>query len=193
MKEFLGEVLAEVSARHVHLSKKDLNELFGQNYELKEKNRLSQPGLFAAQETVIIRNKDKEIKNVRIVGPCRKETQIEISRTDAYYLDINPPVKKSGNLENTPGITIIGPKGEIQTEKGVIISQRHIHLTEEKAKEWDLKENDTVSAEIPGERETEYRKIVVRIDPEFDLAIHLDTDEGNAAGVTKNTKAKIYK
>lgn len=191
--KILGKVPIEVSARHIHLCPEDLNKLFGKGYKLEKFKPLSQPGMFAAKERVALRNKDKTIENVRIIGPCRKQTQIELSLTDAFNLGLNVPVKDSGSLENTPGITIIGPKGKVILEKGVIASRRHIHVSDQEAKQLELENKQVVWVEARGPRALIFKNVLVRVDPEFSLSMHVDTDEGNAAGINKKGEGIILK
>lgn len=172
-------ILVEISARHCHLSVEHLGILFGQNYELKVKKYLSQPGQFAAQEKISIKTNLGVIENITIVGPCRLQTQIEISATDARKLGINPPVRLSGDLKNSAGGCIIGPNGSIDIKEGIIIARRHIHCDLKIATEWGLKDNQTVSVEVLGARAVTFHNVIVRIRNDFKLAFHIDTDEGN--------------
>ncbi|AEH51281.1 phosphate propanoyltransferase [Pseudothermotoga thermarum] len=171
-----------VSNRHVHLSQKDLEALFGVGYQLTELKPLSQPGQFACKETVTIVGPKGAIENVRILGPVRKETQVEISRTDAFKLGINAPVRESGDIEGTPGIVIIGLKGVVVVEKGVIIAKRHIHMHPKDAEHYGVKDKQIVKvlAEKP-ERRIIFDDVVVRVSDKFALDFHIDTDEANAA------------
>jgi len=189
----LGEILIEVSARHIHLSQSHLEKLFGENYKLIKLKNLSQPELFAAQETLTIQYKDKSILSVRIIGPCREQTQVELSLTDAFSLNIKIPVRESGALENTPGIRLIGPKGMVDLKSGVIASSRHIHASNEEALRLGIKDKELVWVKTQGERALIFKKVLVRVDPSSSLAMHIDTDEGNAAGIVGNTKGIIIK
>jgi len=179
------KIIIETSARHVHLDKKTLEKLFGKGYKLTPDYSLSQKGEFAAKERVILKTKKGEIKRVRIIGPLRKKTQIEISRTDAFHLKINPPLRLSGDLKNTPGITLIGPKGEVKLKQGVIIAARHIHCDPKTAKKLNLKHGDKVSVRIKGKRGLIFNNVVVRIRKNFVWRMQIDTDEANAAGIRK--------
>lgn len=187
------KIPVEISARHVHLSQEHLEELFGKNYKLKKQRKLSQPRTFASEETVILINKDKEIKNVRILGPSRKETQVELSKTDCIELGIDAPIRLSGDHKNTQGIKIKGPKGIIDLNQGVIIAQRHLHLSPEQAKELNLKEHQLVSIKILGERSVTFHNVIVRVDENYDCSFHLDTDEGNAAGINNGTFGEMVR
>ena len=186
-KKLGPKVLVEVSSRHIHLSQKDLGALFGKGYKLKKLRPLSQEGEFAAKETLNLRVGKREIKEVRIVGPVRKETQVELSKTDAIYLKINPPLRMSGDINNTPGITLVNPrnKKKIKIKQGVIIPWRHLHCGTKEAKKLHLKNNSLISVKIEGERKLIFNNVRVRIKDNFRLAVHLDTDEGNSAGIIK--------
>ena len=182
----------ELSARHIHLCKDDLEILFGKDYSLTVLKNISQPGQFAAKETVNISNKTNTISNVRIVGPLRDESQVEISKSDAYALKINPPIRISGEIENTPGITITGPSGEVILQKGVIIAKRHLHLSEEEAKKMNLNHKDNISINIFGERSLIFNEVIIRSRKGIDkMAFHLDTDEANAANVISGDYGEI--
>lgn len=177
----------EVSARHVHLAKKDLDKLFGKNYRLTKLRNLSQPGEFAAKETVEIKGNKGEIKNVRIVGPVRQKTQVEISKTDAINLKINAPVRLSGDLKKSGSCTLIGPKGKIKLKEGVIIAHRHLHIEPKLAKKYNLKNGQFVSIKVKNTiRSLTFHNVIVRISPKFRLAFHIDTDEANAVGIKKH-------
>ncbi len=189
----LGEILIEVSARHIHPFQKDLDKLFGEGYKLTKLKELSQPGLFAAKETVAIQYKDKIISGVRIVGPCRNQTQVELSLTDAFSLGMEIPIRESGDLDNTPGVTLIGPKGKIDLDKGVIASWRHIHVSDKQAEQLGVKDRDLACVQIQGHRALIFKKVLVRVAPNFSLAMHIDVDEGNAAGIIKNAEGIILK
>ncbi len=175
----------EISARHIHLSQKDLEALFGKGYKLKKLRNLTQPDQFAARETVDVQNGSKKISKIRIVGPLRKETQVELSLTDAIHLEINPLIRISGNLRGTPGVILISPKKEIRIKKGVITPLRHIHCSPKEAKEMKLKDRTSVSVKIRGKRALIFHNVKIRVDKNFRLCMHLDTDEGNAAGIMK--------
>jgi len=190
MKEI--EIKVEVSARHIHLSKEDKEKLFGKGYKLQPLRWLSQPKLFAAKETVALKIGDKVIENVRIVGPEREKTQVEISLTDAFFFKIFPPIKVSGDISGTPGAVLIAPNGnQVEIKEGVIVPQRHIHASPKEAKELGLSQGDIVSVKIEGKRGLIFDNVVVRVKEGFSLAMHIDTDEGNAAGIPKGGKGKI--
>lgn len=188
-----NEVIIEVSARHLHISRKDLDILFGKDYELTPIKGLSQPGQYAAKETVRIIGNKSEYPNVRILGPVRDYTQVEISITDSFHLDITPVLRMSGDIENTPGCIILGPKGHVELEKGVIVAKRHFHCTPETAEKLGLKSDDPISIEIKGERGGILKNIIVRVSNKYSDAIHLDTDESNALGIKTGDHADIIK
>jgi putative phosphotransacetylase len=177
------KVTIEVSARHVHLSKEDLYTLFGNGYILTKRNDLSQPGQFAAEETVILVGPKDKIEKVRILGPPRNYTQVEISKTDGYKLGISAPIRDSGDLENSAKGILLGPQGKVELSEGIIYAWRHIHSSVDDAQELGLKDKDIVSVKIEGERALTFGNVLVRVDPNFKLAFHIDTDEANAAGV----------
>lgn len=190
------KVPIEVSARHIHLSKKDLEKLFGKNYKLKIKNNLSQKGQFAAKETIEIIGEKNKFKKVRIIGPVRAETQLEITVSDSFYLGIaTPKVLISGDLKNSSGGLIIkSKKSSIKLKKGIIVAQRHLHIEPEKAKQFGLKNNQTIKAKIDSPRALVFDNIVVRSHQGIDyLALQLDTDEANAALVKTGDKAILVK
>ena len=182
-----------VSNRHIHLTKEDVDKLFGDNYELTSKKELSQPGEFAAEETVTIKTDKSEIQGVRILGPIRPLTQVEISKTDARKLHINPPIRPSGKIDGTPGIKIIGPKGEITIDKGVIIAERHIHMTKADADSFGVKDGQYVSVKTAGERELTFNKVLIRVKDTYALDMHIDTDEANAAGLQTGDTGELIK
>jgi putative phosphotransacetylase len=186
------QVPIEISARHIHLSKPDLEKLFGSGFELTKLHDLSQTGQFAANEIVKLVGPRGPLDGVRILGPVRAQTQVEISETEARHLGLNPPVRDSGNLEGTPGVKIIGPKGEVDLKQGVILALRHIHIDQVTADELGVKNYDRVKVDTSGMRDLLFENVLVRVDPTFRLAMHIDTDEANAAGIdTDNHVGKI--
>ncbi len=185
------KVPVEVSARHVHLSQKDLETLFGKGYQLKNIKQLYQPSDFAAEETVSILASGKEIKDVRVVGPLRNQTQIEISKTDAVSLGINPPVRLSGDLKGSSGVVLQGPAGNVELGEGLIIARRHLHCATDEAKELKLRPGQLVSVEIKGERAVTFHCVEVRTRDDYKLCLHLDTDEGNSAGINKTGEGTL--
>lgn len=187
------QVPVGVSNRHVHLTKEDLEALFGPGYQLTVKKELSQPGQFAAEETVNLIGPKRSIPNVRILGPIRPQTQVEISMTDSFTLGITAPVRDSGNLKDTPGIIIEGPKGRIEIKEGVIVAQRHLHLHDSEAQKLGLKDQDYVQAKVDGPRGLIFDQVLVRVGPKFKMDLHLDMDEANAAGLKNGDLVTIIK
>ncbi len=186
------KILVEVSARHVHLSQEDLESLFGKGYELTVKKPLSQPGQFAAEERVTIVGPKRELAGVTILGPVRKHTQVELSMTDTRTIGIAAPIRESGDIAGSASCTIVGPKGKIDIKQGVIIAKRHIHLTPANAREFGLKERENVAVRIQTpDRSLTFDDVVVRISDDYRSAMHIDTDEGNAAGMTGETYGMI--
>lgn len=181
-----------VSNRHVHVSREDLDQLYGKGYELTKKADLGQPGQFAANETVIVRGPKGEFKNVRILGPVRAESQVEISLTDGFQLGVKAPIKESGQLDNTPGVTLIGPNGSVDMPKGTIVALRHIHMTPEQAQKLGLKDKDVVEVETFGERAGVLGNVLVRVSDKFALEMHVDIDEANACSL-KNKDYVVIK
>lgn len=180
-----------VSARHIHLSHEHVEILFGKGAELTEMKPLSQPGQFAANETVEVVGPKGSFAKVRILGPARKETQLEVSKTDAFSLGINPPVRESGNIAGSAGITIKGPAGEVTIEEGVIIAARHIHFHTSDAERWGIQDKQRLTVRLQGERGLILENVVARVSPSFALDMHIDTDEANAAGAKTGDSAEI--
>jgi putative phosphotransacetylase len=177
----MTKITIEISARHVHLSQADLTKLFGRQHKLRILKKLNQRGEFAARETVKFAGVKGEIKNVRVVGPLRPKTQVELALSDAQILGIKPPLRLSGNLKGAAKIKLIGPAGQIIVP-AAIIALRHLHLNPSEAKKLKLRNGQKVKIKINGARQLILDKVVVRIKPNFKLALHLDTDEANAAG-----------
>jgi len=182
-----------ISARHVHLNKDDFKILFGENASLTNIKDLTQKGEFAALECVSIEANDKKIDDVRIIGPIRSYTQVEISKTDSYMLKLNPPVRNSGDIKDSENITIIGPKGKITKEEGCIIANRHIHMNEEDARLFDVKDGDEVSVYLDTEKSAILKNVYIKMAPTYQLELHIDLDDANANLVTQETKAEIIK
>lgn len=175
-------VLIETSARHVHVSQADLEILFGKGYELTKKKELSQPGQYACEERVAVVGPKNRFPAVSILGPVRNATQVEISASDARAIGVSAPVRESGDIKGSAGCKIIGPKGEIDISEGVIVAKRHIHMTHDDAEKYGLEDKQTVCVKVPSdERELIFGDVVVRVSPSFSLAMHIDTDESNAA------------
>ena len=169
-----------VSNRHVHLNHEHLNILFGENYELEKKNYLNQPGQFSTNSLVTLKTSKDEINNVRVLGPIRNYTQVEISKTDAYKLGINPPVRNSGDIGGSAGITIIGPKGKIDLKEGCIIATRHIHILPSQVKAYNLEGIEKVNVKINGEKGGIITNVYLKVSDESYFEMHLDTDDANA-------------
>lgn len=182
----------EVSARHVHLSQEHLEILFGKGYELTSKKELSQPGQFACEERVAVIGSKGSFPAVAILGPTRPETQIELSATDARTIGVTAPIRESGDIEGSGGCKIVGPKGEIELDKGVIVAKRHIHATPEDAEKYNLKDKQIVSVKVETQdRSIIFGDVVVRVNPSYFLAMHIDTDESNAGSVVCNYTGEI--
>jgi len=186
------EVLVETSARHVHLSQADLEVLFGKDYCLTNKKDLSQPGQFACAERVDVVGPKKTLAGVTILGPVRSATQVELSLTDARSIGLTAPVRESGDIAGSPGCTLVGPQGQVTIEQGVIAAKRHIHMTPADAEAFALKDKDVVSVKVDSaDRSTVFGDVVVRVNANFALAMHIDTDESNAAAVACGTMGEI--
>ncbi|UCV18180.1 acetate/propionate family kinase [Ferribacterium limneticum] len=173
----------EISAHHAHLSQADVEKLFGPGHQLTPMHELSQPGQFACEEQVHLVGPKGRIAKVRVLGPTRKETQVEIAMTEQFKLGIQPPIRQSGDLAGTPGVTLEGPYGSSVIERGVVCAQRHIHMTPEDAMRFHVRDNYVVRVRIEGERQLIFGDVVVRVNPAFRLAMHIDTDEGNAGNI----------
>lgn len=187
------KIQVEVSARHIHISEKDGKILFGEDFKLTKLKDLSQPSEFAANEVLDIEANGKKISAIRIVGPERQKTQIEISKTDAVYLGINPPLRLSGDINGSAGIKMFGPKGELELSEGVIIAKRHIHCNKNEADSLQIKNNDVVSVKIEGDRAVIFENVAIRVGDNYKLSMHIDTDEGNTAGINKIGNGAIFK
>lgn len=182
-----------VSARHVHLSQNHVEALFGKGYELTVRAELSQPGQFASNETVVIAGPKGSIERVRILGPARSVTQAEISWTDAMKLGVNPPIRESGDIEGSEAITIIGPKGSLFLEQGLIIAQAHIHMSPKDAARFGVQNGEYVTVETGGNRPIAYRQVKIRVSERYRLEMHIDTDEANAGLITKGVFGHLVK
>lgn len=185
------KIIVEVSTRHVHLSKDDFEKLFGKDKQLTPMKPLFQDGQFAAWEWVTLKTIKAAIPHVRALGPLRKNTQIEISMTDAYTLGIEALVRQSGDLEGTPGLNLVSDKAEVQTRGGVILTHRHIHARDTDASKYGLKDGQVVSVKIGGQRGIIFNNVVVRVRSDYVWRFHIDTDEGNAAGVKNGDEAEV--
>lgn len=182
-------VIAEVSARHIHLNQKDLEKLFGKNFKLAKFKDLSQPNEFAAKETLVVKGGRDYFPKVRIVGPVRRKTQVELSMTDCYFLGIKPVVQLSGQVRKSSQVTLQGPHGRVTAS--AIVAQRHLHISKEQAKAWKYKNNKKIAIMIKGERSAILENVLVRVG-NFKTHIHFDTDEANAVGLVNKQKVYIY-
>lgn len=183
----------EASGRHVHLSKEAVEILFGKDYELTPFKNLSQPGQYACKEKVTIIGPKGMIKNIAVLGPTRKETQVEISKTDAVIIGIDAPIRESGNIQGSKGITIATDKGELTIKEGVIVAKRHIHFCPEDAEFFGVKDKDIISVEVLGERPLIFHDVVARVNKDYRTFMHIDYDEANACGYKKGTFAKLVR
>lgn len=189
-----NKVLVETSARHIHVTEETLKALFGCDAQLTVKKMLSQPGQYACEQKVELVGPKKSIAGVSILGPCRKSDQVEISATDARTLGVDIVVRESGDTKGTPGIKLVGPCGEVVLEEGVIVAKRHIHATPEDAEALGIKDKEIVNVKITNDnRSLIFGDVVVRVNPNFKLAMHIDTDESNAGLVGFNTYGEIVK
>ena len=188
----MNTITVETSARHVHLCEKDIKILFGEGSRLTVKKELSQPGEFACEERVDIVGPKKEIKNVIILGPARKATQIEVSLTDARTLGINAPIRESGDVAGSGACKLVGPAGEIEISEGVIAAKRHVHLRTEDAEKFGVKDKQIVQVKVKtDDRTTIFGDVVVRVRDTFMPAMHIDTDEANACAANGNVEGEI--
>ena len=189
-----NQVLVETSARHLHLSQKDLEILFGEGYQLTSKKALSQPGQFACVERVDVVGSKKTLSGVTILGPVRKATQVELSLTDARSIWVDAPIRESGDIAGSGACKLVGPKGEIELKEGVIAAKRHIHMTPADAEAFDVKDGQTVSVRIDSDgRALTFGDVVIRVRDDFALAMHIDTDESNAACAVPGTMGEVIK
>ena len=180
-----------VSNRHIHLNRADMDILFGPGSELTRVKDLGQPGQYAAAETVTLQGLKGELKRVRVLGPLRKESQVEISIGDSFVLGVRPPVRESGKLEGTPGIKVIGPNGEVELKRGVIAALRHIHLDPATAKQMGVHDKQIVRVEIGGPRGATLNNVLLRVSDIYAPEMHIDVEEANALGVHNNDRAFI--
>ena len=180
----MAQVLIETSARHVHLTKEHIEILFGAGHELTHKKDLSQPGQFACEERVTVVGPKKELAGVSILGPCRKATQVELSLTDARSIGVKAPIRESGDVAGSGACKLVGPAGEVELTEGVIAAKRHIHMTTADAEKYGITDSQIVSVKIPTEgRALVFGDVVARVSDSYALAMHLDTDEANAAAI----------
>ena len=193
-KEEEGLIPIGVSNRHIHLCTTDLETLFGKGYELTPIKDLSQPGQYACKEVLtIVGPSMRPIENVRVLGPVRKASQVEISATDSYVLKVKPPVRESGKTAGSAPITIVGPKGVVSLPEGCIIANRHIHMSPEDGRAFGVADGDYVTVDVEGKRRCRWFDVQVRVHPDFRLEMHVDTDDANAAGIGNGFKVKVVK
>ncbi len=186
------QFIVETSARHVHVTQQDLETLFGPRYELHPKKYLSQPGQFASEERVDVVGPKKTLSRVSILGPIRPATQIELSLTDARSIGVEAPIRESGDVAGSGACKLVGPCGEVEVKEGVIAAKRHIHMTPEDAAEYGIQDKAIVNVKInTPDRSLIFGDVVVRVSPKFSLAMHIDTDESNAACASGNVMGEI--
>lgn len=189
-----SDVPVGVSNRHIHLNKADMETLFGVGYELTPFKDLSQPGQYACKELLTLVGPSlRPIENVRVLGPLRSKSQVEISATDSYVLKVKPPVRESGNIAGSAGVTIVGPKGVVVLKEGCIVANRHIHMSPSDGVKFGVKDGDTVTVDVKGKRRTRWYDVQVRVSPDFRLEMHIDTDDANAVGIGNGCKVQIVK
>ena len=181
-----------LSNKHVHLSQADVDVLFGEGYELTHKKDLSQPGQFACEEMVEVVGPKGSTK-MRVLGPVRPESQVEVSLADARGLGLSVPVRQSGDIDGTPAFKLVGPNGEVECEKGIIVAARHIHMSLEDAEKFGVKDKDVVSVKTEGLRGLTFHNVLVRANANFALEMHVDIEEGNAAGVKNGDLVELIK
>lgn len=186
-------VPVSLSNRHIHVSKEHLEILFGEGHELTKMKDLSQPGQYACDEKVDAVGPKGTLKGVRILGPVRPETQLEISMFDARAMGLEGMVRPSGKIQGTPGCTLIGPKGQVEIKEGVIVAARHIHLHTSDGEKFGLKDRDIVKVRVGDERAVVFENVMVRVHPDFALDMHIDIEEGNAAGIGNGAMGEIIR
>ncbi|MBQ7347012.1 MAG: phosphate propanoyltransferase [Clostridia bacterium] len=189
-----GEIPVGISNRHIHLTREHVDILFGKGYRLTKLKDLSQPGQYACKEQLtLVGPSMRAIEGVRVLGPERKQSQVEISRTDSFTLKVKPPVRESGDIKGSAPVTIIGPKGIVTLNEGCIIANRHIHMSEEEGKRFGVRDGEYVDVELNGERRSLFYDVQIRVHKDFRLEMHIDTDDANAAGVGNGFQAKLLK
>lgn len=193
LQKHVNSIPVGISNRHIHLSQADLETLFGAGYQLTKTKDLSQPMQYACNETLTIAGPKGAIEKVRILGPVRSESQVEILQGDCFKLGIKAPVRLSGDLEGTPGITLIGPKGSVFLKKGLLIAQRHIHMTLEDAKNLGVTDGEKVTIQVDGLRGGTYSNVVIRANNNSALEFHIDTEEANAMHLASSSTITIVK
>jgi len=183
--------LVEVSAHHIHLTQEHVEALFGKGHQLTKHADLSQPGQYACKEQLAIVGPKGRIERVRVLGPARKYTQIEIAMTEQFKVGVHPPIRESGDIADSPGCTLEGTAGSVPVDRGVICAWRHVHMTREDALRYGVRDKSFVRVRIAGDRELVFGDVLVRVDPSFALAMHIDTDEANAANVKTGAQGFI--
>ena len=183
----------EASGRHVHLSRKELDALFGTGYELTKAKDLSQPGQYASKERLTVVGPKGAFHNVVILGPVRKESQVEVSLTDCLQLGVKAPIRESGDIEGTPGIVLVNGDKSVSLDKGLIVAKRHVHMTPEDAEKLGVKNHDIVKVKVEGARPLIFDDVVIRVSPKFATYMHIDYDEANACGFSKGIRGRIIK
>lgn len=188
-----GQIKIGVSQRHIHLSREDLDTLFGKGYELTKKKTLMGREYAAEECVTLVGPSLKSIEKVRVLGPVRAKTQVEISRTDTFILKVSPPVRPSGQVEGSEKLVVVGPKGSVYLKEGVIIANRHIHLTPQYAKQHNIKDGDYVDVLVESIKPTKFYDVQVRVRDDFNVEMHIDTDDANSAGLRNGDIVKIIK
>jgi acetate kinase len=181
----------EVSAHHIHLTQEHVESLFGKDHQLTKHSDLSQPGQYACREQLTIVGPKGRIERVRVLGPTRPATQVEIAMTEQFKLGVHPPIRESGDIKDTPGCVLEGPAGNVKLDRGVICALRHVHMTPEDALRYGVRDKSVVRVRVDGDRELVFGDVLVRVSPTYALAMHIDTDEGNAANVKTGAKGYI--
>ena len=186
-----NDIKIGISARHVHLSREDLDTLFGKGFELTKKKTLMGREFASDQLVTLVGPSLRAIEGVRVLGPVRKNTQVEISRTDTFVLKVSPPVRPSGDIKGSAAISLVGPKGRVFLNEGCIIANRHIHMTPADAQSYGIKDNDIVDVEIENSKPTRFYNVQVRVHEEFETEMHIDTDDANACALKTGDRVRI--
>ncbi len=194
-KQTKNEIPVGISNRHIHLCREHLEILFGAGYELTPLKDLSQPGQYACKETLtLIGPSMRSIEGVRVLGPLRKTSQVEISATDSFQLKVKPPVRESGKIEGSAPVVIVGPKGVVSLSEGCIIANRHVHMSVEDAAAFGVKDGDYIDVDVTtGTRKTRWFDVQIRVSPDFCLEMHVDTDDANSAGIKNGSTVTVVK
>ena len=188
-----NQIKIGVSARHIHLSREDLDTLFGKGFELTKKKTLMGREYAAEECVTLVGPSLKAIEKVRVLGPVRNQTQVEISKTDTFILKVSPPVRPSGKVEGSEKLVLVGPKGSVYLKQGVIIANRHIHLTPEYAERHNIKDGDYVDVMVESIKPTKFYDVQVRVRDDFNVEMHIDTDDANSAGIKNGDMVRIIK